>query len=70
MSLSVYPHHLQAVFICVVTVGYTGPYDELVPKSPQISLLSFSPIFSMLIQMAINISVQLVIWFVVQEQPW
>ena len=61
---------LLSVRLVCVAVGFTAAYEDMVPKAPQISLLSLAPILSILLQMLINISVQLVVWFNVQNQPW
>ncbi len=51
-------------------VGYTRAYPELVPKAPPVSLISLTPILSIIAQMVIIIGFQFFTWELVRAQPW
>ncbi|KAH9514185.1 hypothetical protein Btru_030489 [Bulinus truncatus] len=53
-----------------ITFSRTGPYDELVRDRPLVSLLSPSPILSIIAQMILVISAQTFMYFHVKEQSW
>ncbi|XP_052213328.1 polyamine-transporting ATPase 13A3-like isoform X2 [Dreissena polymorpha] len=53
-----------------VTYGRTEAYPTLVRDPPQLSLTSPAPILSIILQMVIQISAQVFIFFHVQQQPW
>jgi magnesium-transporting ATPase (P-type) len=49
------------------TQAYSGP---IAPNPPVTSLISAIPMFSLVFQMLLNVLLQLVIFFFVQQQPW
>ncbi|XP_055863593.1 polyamine-transporting ATPase 13A3-like isoform X1 [Biomphalaria glabrata] len=53
-----------------ITFSRTGPYNELVEDRPLVSLLSASPILSIVAQMCLVISAQTFMYFNVKEQDW
>ncbi|XP_052821050.1 polyamine-transporting ATPase 13A3-like isoform X2 [Mya arenaria] len=53
-----------------VTYGRTEAYPSLVKEPPQLSLTSFSPICSIILQMAVQISAQVFSFLYIQKQPW
>ncbi|KAH9523383.1 hypothetical protein Btru_039892 [Bulinus truncatus] len=53
-----------------ITFSRTSPYDELVVDRPLVSLLSLSPILSIITQMILVIAFQTFAYFYVQKQPW
>ena len=57
-------------FVVLLVVGYTRAYPSLVPKPPAVSLLSLTPIMSIISQMVIMIGVQFFTWEYVKAQPW
>ena len=52
------------------TVGYTKAYPQLVPKAPAVSLISLTPIMSIISQMVVIIAFQFFTWEFVRQQPW
>ena len=67
---SIVDAYMCACLPCVSPVSYTRAYPDLVPRPPQVSLISLQPIASILTQMTCIIGVQLTAFFVVQQQPW
>ncbi len=57
-------------YSCLFPVSYTGPYPELVPEPPPVSLLSLRPILSVILQLVIIMGFQVLAWFLVMAQPW
>ena len=53
-----------------ITVGYTGAYPALARQPPPISLISFTPILSIILHMIIMTAFQVLTWFLVMRQPW
>ncbi|KAL3862286.1 hypothetical protein ACJMK2_008267, partial [Sinanodonta woodiana] len=53
-----------------VTFGWTGPYHKLVKEPPLVSLISLSPVLSLVLHMFIQTGVQIYYYFTVQQQPW
>ncbi|XP_055864481.1 polyamine-transporting ATPase 13A3-like [Biomphalaria glabrata] len=68
------PEFLYVDFFLITTFSIsfsqTGPYDELVVDRPLVSLLSPSPILSILTQMTYVTAFQTFMYFYVQAQPW
>ena len=56
--------------ILYFTVGYTKAYPQLVPKAPAVSLISLTPIMSIISQMVVIIAFQFFTWEFVKQQPW
>ena len=51
-------------------VGYTKAYPQLVPKAPAVSLISLTPIMSIISQMVVIIAFQFFTWEFIKQQPW
>ena len=58
------------IYFIMFLDGYTGAYNRLSPRPPPISLLSITPLLSIAAQMAIIISAQVVMWFLLKKQSW
>ena len=53
-----------------LTVAYTGAFEQLVPRAPEVSLIALQPILSILAQITVIIVAQFAAFFTVQSQPW
>ena len=53
-----------------VTDGYTAASKKLAPDPPPISLVSLTPVLSMITQLMFIVAFQLYAWYFVQQQPW
>jgi len=53
-----------------ITFCYTHAYGDIVPKKPKVSLISVTPILSLISQLLINICFQLIAWVSTTRQPW
>ncbi|XP_045161334.2 polyamine-transporting ATPase 13A3-like isoform X2 [Mercenaria mercenaria] len=53
-----------------ITFGFTAAYRKVHPHPPLVSLLSLSPVFSLILQMAIMVAVQVFFYFYIQQATW
>ena len=51
-------------------VGYTAAYPDLVKQTPPVSLISLPPVISIVVQMGVIITFQVLTWCYVRSQPW
>uniref|UniRef100_T1IVD7 Cation-transporting ATPase n=1 Tax=Strigamia maritima TaxID=126957 RepID=T1IVD7_STRMM len=61
---------LFIIALLATAFGRTKPYPALVRKPPPSSLLSFTPLASLALQMLIMIGVQAFAFFFTRQQPW
>ncbi|KAK3104814.1 hypothetical protein FSP39_010866 [Pinctada imbricata] len=53
-----------------ITFGRADPYPELAKEPPPVSLTSFFPILSLILQMGIQIAAQMICFLDIQRQDW
>ena len=53
-----------------IAVGYTGAYPTLSRDTPPISLISVTPILSIILHIILMTAFQVIAWLLVLSQPW
>lgn len=53
-----------------LAVCYTEAHEDIVPRPPDVSLLSVTPVLSIVGQLSVNMAFQIAAWKYTMRQPW
>lgn len=57
-------------YICIFTVGFSGPYPVLIKRRPPGTLAGLNVLLSLIVQLLLITATQLALWYYVKTQYW